>query len=479
MISIEIKGHHHSHDLYEMAKAFFPNSKILIFEDKAPPMGTVLISSFDPDKGALASKPSGSLEYRARVEDFERAKEFPNINYLLIKSAFYQLLMEISQKNLPWGILTGIRPVKIGHSLAAKGFNSEEMVQTLVDLYKLDIENAELIVDITKNQKKYLKELPGDYSLYVNIPFCPSICHYCNFNTLSVHTYEDRIGEYVEFLISEISHTGKLMKGHRLNTVYIGGGTPSSIEPVYMDSILKAIRENLGPAVETTVECGRPETITEELIEILKESKVDRICINPQTMNNHTLGAMGRNHSSRDIEEAYKLIKELGDFTVNMDLIAGLPGENYLDFQRTLYRIGEFDPDNLTIHTLSIKKDSELEGEEIDEEMSELANEMLKEGKSFARRNNYQPYYMYRQKSTLGNLENIGFTKEGKGCIYNIISMEETETIVGVGMGAVSKFHGKRIQRIPNFRSYPEYTSRFSQQLERKEEALNRAKEIN
>lgn len=278
------------------------------------------------------------------------------------------------------------------------------------------------------------------------------------------------MGEYVEKLIEELDHAFKTYPDKTLVSCYIGGGTPSSLPVNLLEKIIVKIREKLELDREFTVECGRPDTISQELVDMLSKHKVNRISINPQTMQEETLEKIGRSHKLEDIYKAYEMVRKSSIDHINMDLILGLPGEGLGQLESSLEKIKALDPDNLTIHTLALKKGSKLskEGKMTNAEIEK----MLEYSLEFTRENKYLPYYLYRQKNMLGNLENIGYAKKDAVCLYNILSMEECHTIIGVGMGAVSKFYFKdedRIERLANFKSIEEYFSRFNEILRRKD----------
>lgn len=286
--------------------------------------------------------------------------------------------------------------------------------------------------------------------------------------------------EYTDKLIYEIGQIGDMMKEKTISTVYIGGGTPTAIPIDNLDRIIKAIYEYFGHdnIVEMTVEAGRPDTIYREMLEMLKENNVERISINPQTMNDNTLKLIGRRHYSKDIVESYYLAREIGFDIINMDLIVGLPTEGVKEITNTLKEIEKLNPENLTVHTLSIKRGSKFKAtmDRYKIESQRIIDEMLENTRKFAEHMKLKPYYMYRQKQILGNMENIGYAKEGKECIYNIVMMEEKETVVAAGMGGVSKvFYPKenRIERISNVKSLEEYLNRVEEMVERKRELLS------
>lgn len=491
MIYVYLKGHDFEYDVRELIKVFFFNEDIVFIHDEEEYMGNdiLLKNILTHNKDGISSTTmiymDNELLFSNSITNIQDIKiEQDNLKKKIkvgIKQNIYDSLTKISETSAPWGILTGIRPVKIVHSSLDKGLDEEEIFSILNYQYRLFKDKAKLIMDICKRQRKYIYPLNENrFSLYVSIPFCPTRCLYCSFPTCSVARYEDFMDEYTDKLIYEIGQIGDMMKEKTISTVYIGGGTPTAIPIDNLDRIIKAIYEYFGHdnIVEMTVEAGRPDTIYREMLEMLKENNVERISINPQTMNDNTLKLIGRRHYSKDIVESYYLAREIGFDIINMDLIVGLPTEGVKEITNTLKEIEKLNPENLTVHTLSIKRGSKFKAtmDRYKIESQRIIDEMLENTRKFAEHMKLKPYYMYRQKQILGNMENIGYAKEGKECIYNIVMMEEKETVVAAGMGGVSKvFYPKenRIERISNVKSLEEYLNRVEEMVERKRELLS------
>lgn len=341
------------------------------------------------------------------------------------KLSLYRALSDYSGEKLEWGALTGIRPVKFAYS---EGENWRETMKN--EMFVSD-NKIEMVARIMEMQKGIYEIKEGNADFFVGIPFCPSRCLYCSFVSNEIGK-EKQLDGYVEALCKEIEATKKHVKN--LRSVYVGGGTPVSLPLDKLDKILTAIGK---PETEYTVEAGRPDCITEETLKLLKIHGVTRICVNPQTFNDKTLKIIGRKHTAEDIIEKYGLAKKYG-FDVNMDLIAGLPDESFEDFKRSIDTAVSLSPDNITVHTLSLKKGSILKEKvdrlpegEIDKMINYSAYKLINEG--------YEPYYMYRQKYMAGNLENTGYAKKGKACVYNIDVMEEIADNPACGANAVSK----------------------------------------
>lgn len=378
---------------------------------------------------------------------------------------------------IAWGILTGIRPTKIVHRLLDQGLDLGEIRRVLGQEYLLREDRMELLLDIVQRQRAYLRESRGKYSIYVGIPFCPSRCLYCSFPAFSIEASRDYVASYVDSLIYEIRESSKFLDLEKINTIYIGGGTPTSLEIGQLERIIRELRRIFGPAIqEFTVEAGRPDTLNYDYLKMLKENGVDRISINPQTMNDRTLEIIGRDHTSREVINIYRMAQELGIDHINMDLIVGLPHEGYEDVKNTLRELEALEPDNLTIHSLAVKTGSKFsrvlgDYDMISDREAERISSLIAD---YTRKMKLEPYYLYRQKQIAGNLENIGYSRSGDFCKYNISMMEERETVLGFGLGSVSKILGEgSIERLPNFRGLKDYLERVDELVEKKRKYLS------
>ena len=362
----------------------------------------------------------------------------------------------------PWGILTGVRPAKIASALIAQGNGITKSKRILRDEYFLNPQKAALAVSVASLENKILKKQPDNTcSLYVSIPFCPTRCAYCSFVSYTTPRLLSLIDPYIEALLKDIDDTFDIIEelGMKLSTVYIGGGTPTTLNESQLERLLTKIstRTDTAKLMEFTLEAGRPDTITKEKIDIAKRYGVTRISVNPQTLNDDILREIGRRHTTAEFFEAYRLAKESGIQNINVDLIAGLPGDDFHNFSDTVDKIIELDPSNITVHTFSVKKASDAlkNNSNIYSVSGGDAAKCVSYAQIKTKFAGYKPYYMYRQKNTVGNLENVGFAKEGAEGLYNIFMMEETETIFAVGAGAVTKLvkdnadgKDKRIERI-------------------------------
>ena len=396
-----------------------------------------------------------------------------------LKRALYQMLSELTGKRLPWGALTGIRPTKLAMNLLEEGKSREEVCRVFRTDYLTSEEKAELAADIAIREKELLKNIDyiNGYSLYIGIPFCPTTCLYCSFTSFPVKKWEVRMGEYLEALFRELDWAAEHFRNQKLNTIYIGGGTPTSLTPELLERLLVKVCASfdLTWLQEFTVEGGRPDSITPEKLQVLRAWPVSRISINPQTMKEETLKRIGRRHTVEEVRQAFLLAREMGFDNINMDLILGLPEEVPADVEATLQALEELQPDSLTVHSLAVKRASRLkmeaEGTVAAGGTQEESEEMMAIASAGAERMGMEPYYLYRQKNMAGNLENVGFSAPGKAGIYNILIMEEKQNIVALGAGTVTKavFPGGRIERTENVKDIEQYLIRIEEMLQRKD----------
>lgn len=387
------------------------------------------------------------------------------------KIMLFDLLQDVfPEKKLPWGSLTGIRPTKLYYELI-KECNGDymEAIDVLVNRFKVTKEKAKLVKEIIKNQRNIIKN-DNLVDLYINIPFCPSKCYYCSFISLPIDKCQHQIEPYLNALIKEIIEAKKLIqkKNYILKSIYIGGGTPTILTSEQLDLLLSTIDYKVS---EFTVECGRPDTITKDKLDVLAKHNVTRISINPQTFCNKTLKEIGRRHTANDILNAYKLALNY-NFQINMDLIAGLGSETLLTFKKSLNKAIEYAPDNITIHTLSIKRGSDLKENGGNTSVVDEVSNMIEYSHKSLANAEYKPYYLYKQKNMLGNLENIGYFKD-KVCVFNIDSMEEFASIIACGANAISKRYyslNNKIERFANLKNIDEYINRIDEMIDKKNE---------
>ena len=395
-----------------------------------------------------------------------------------IKREFYQLLSEITDMKPPWGTLTGVRPLKPALEICRES-SVAEMERVIKDRYLLSGPKASLLADIADYQLEYVTGIPWEKaSLYIGIPFCPTRCAYCSFAS-NVAPDEEREA-YLENLLKETAYAGRLADDHGtlLESIYIGGGTPTTLSSGQLERLINKVAEayKTDPAgIEFTVEAGRPDTITKEKLDTLKRLGISRISINPQSMKDRTLKLIGRDHSADDIREGFRIARETGFDVINADLIAGLPEENVSDFEASLREIFTLGAENITIHTLSVKKGSRLKEDDpaYYRKNAETVSAMLDLSREMLSSAGYRPYYIYRQKHQIGALENVGWCLPGKHSIYNIRIMEDKQTVIGLGAGAVGKVYlpdEDRIERIANVSNYRIYSERFDDMISRKNE---------
>ncbi len=380
-----------------------------------------------------------------------------------IKNFLYEFLSKNLKKELPYGSLTGVRPTKLFYELEGK---CDDPYKYLIDEFMVETDRAKLIADCVKNQTGIINSGENNVALFVNIPFCPTRCSYCSFISTEISRVRKEIPRYVESVVNEIECLKELIKkGDKcVTSIYVGGGTPPSLGADNLGKILAPLGEY---GVEFTVEAGRPDTIDDELIKVLIDNKVTRVSVNPQTFKQSTLDIIGRKHSVEDIYVAYEKVK--AHFSVNMDLIAGLPGESYDDFVDSLEKSVSLCPDNITVHTLSLKRGSVMTTSGSVKEADGEIKRMVDYSIEFLADTGYVPYYMYRQKNTADNLENVGYSKIGKQCKYNVDMMEESITVLGAGAGAMSKLVvGNRIERLSNPKGFREYVDRMDGIIEKK-----------
>ncbi|HYE80781.1 MAG TPA: coproporphyrinogen dehydrogenase HemZ [Clostridia bacterium] len=399
----------------------------------------------------------------------------------LVKKSMYKLLSAVFEKEFPWGILTGIRPVKIVHELMDKGIPTENIAGRLMGDYLMSVDRALLALEIAGIERPFI--YPFDdrvVSIYIGIPFCPSRCHYCSFTSNSISKYGAYVEPYLESLMKEMQNVAEYLdsKGCRVQSIYIGGGTPTALEAEQLDRLLKCTVQSFGEDfTEFTCEAGRPDSITEEKLKVLHQNNVSRISINPQTMNDETLKCIGRAHAAGQVADSFRQARNAGFSNINADLILGLPGEGLEQLAFTLSEIKKLEPENVTVHTMAIKRASIYNEGSWNTAAAddEHVSEMMEYAKACLREMGLHPYYLYRQKHMLQNLENIGFSKKGHECIYNMQIMEEKQTIVAFGADAVTKIvinSGNRIERQHNIKDVKLYIEKINEMIDNKIDIL-------
>lgn len=486
MIVVTLNQALFEYDIHSIVKAFYPEETVKVFvegekdlvSDEGKPG---LHVSFEEDgiavsvgtaKGAQSEFQAGRCELPPDCSRPEKKNE--------LKQLLYRMLSALTGKALPWGTLTGIRPTKIAMQLLEEGRTEEEVRRFMQETYFTSREKAELSVQIAKREQEILAPIHYEegYSLYIGIPFCPTTCLYCSFTSFPICSWKSRVGEYLEALGKELDFVEEACRGRILDSVYIGGGTPTTLEAEELDWLLARVRArfDFSEVKEFTVEAGRADSITKEKLRVLKKHGVNRISVNPQTMKQETLRLIGRQHTVEQVKEAFAMAREAGFTNINMDLILGLPEETAEDVNATIEAVKELAPDSLTVHSLAVKRASKLSQWIETNGIRTLNNtdETMEIAAAGAKALGMEPYYLYRQKNMSGNFENVGYATPGNAGIYNILIMEEKQSIMAVGAGTISKvvYPDGRIERRENVKEAALYIERIDEMIERKRELL-------
>ena len=476
MINVLISEGKFEYDIHSLMKAFFTKDDVRVAENLEE-----YDFRIDYADGRIVFSKEGDFEKTISVPKDVDTPTQKN----LLKHLMYEALCEHTKKTLPWGDLTGIRPTKIPMKMLSEQKDDEEILKYMKDTYYISDEKGLLSIDIAKREKRILDAIhyENGYSLYIGIPFCPTTCLYCSFTSNPIFSWKKRVNEYLDCVIKELLFTKERFADKTLDTIYIGGGTPTTLEADELEKLLSAVDRcfDTKKLLEFTVEAGRADSITREKLEVLKKHNVTRISVNPQTMNQKTLDVIGRRHTVEDVYKAYALSRELSFDNINMDIILGLPGEGPMEVQKTIDEIVGLKPDSLTVHSLAIKKGSRLNQwiEENGYEAMINTDDTMAIAQKGAKRLGLNPYYLYRQKNMAGNFENVGYAREGAYGIYNILIMEEVQTIVACGAGTVTKrvdyssnesgfFTDARIERCDNVKDVALYIEKIDEMIERK-----------
>ena len=468
-----IDSHPFRYEMEALCRMFLHGRELKITEEaEIPPKEDYIYTALEGDEITVKAKIDGKYAEAKRTAENDHARN--------MELAVFGVLTEILSIRPKWGVLTGIRPVKLAMQLHDMGLSEEEIRKKLKEERLVSDEKLDLLLTTMEHELEIrASSRPNSVSLYISIPFCPSRCSYCTFTSHSVEKAAKLIPQYVELLCGELKDIAVLIDeiGLHLETVYMGGGTPTVLTAKQLDRVLSTVNESfdMSGVRELTVEAGRPDTITAEKLAVLKKNGVRRISINPQTMDDEVLAAIGRKHTAEDVKNAFALAKTFGFDSINMDLISGLPGDNMEKFRKTIAEVIAMNPDNITLHTLTVKHGANLApmAQSVFAATADAMNEYAYG--EFAKAG-YFPYYLYRQKGTVDNLENVGFCKPGKEGIYNIFIMDETHTVLSAGAGGVTKLkapYDKKIERIFNFKYPYEYIERFELMNERKEQVRN------
>ncbi len=500
MIGILLNDHAYEQDIRELLMAFFPG-RDFVYEE-LPDLELCLVGRLNENRDQFrmqmifrgehstliwGDSPAEQWEMDHFDEpvflDYDNRAEAKN----KIKRRLYAILKELTGRSLPWGSLTGIRPAKIALSCLKDGMEEKEIFDFMKANYFASDEKIRLCVEIAMRERELLgrvKELEAKtsqhpanehgYSLYVGIPFCPTTCLYCSFTSYPIEKWQGRLEEYRKALFLELDYVAETA-GKYPSSVYVGGGTPTSLPAEELERLMKKLTDvfDCSGALEFTVEAGRPDSITREKLQILKKYGVTRISINPQTMNQPTLDRIGRRHTVEQVQEQFLLARDLGFDNINMDLIVGLPEEEEQDLFHTMEAVKALAPDSLTIHSLAVKRAARLNTRREDYKNCKIMNtqEMIQMTARYAREMGLEPYYLYRQKNMAGNFENVGYARPGKACIYNILMMEEQQTVIGCGAGTTTKRvipEENRIERAETVKNVEQYMERIDEMIARK-----------
>lgn len=477
-MKIFIINHDYHYEIENITRLFFQNEKLVVEREFEPEDEAYIYTEIRTDNDRTEALVDVFVDGTHRTNSVFVNSDSDDVE-LEISILLYDIFTQITGITPPWGVLTGVRPIKLFRRYAEK-FGFDYAVDRYKNKLKVSQEKILLTIETEKNESEILRlSKSNSYSLYISIPFCPSRCSYCSFVSSAVAKNTAPLVEpYVELLCKELEATaeyaGRL--GLNLESVYMGGGTPTTLNAQQMRRVLSTVNNcfDISNCREFTVEAGRPDTITEEKLEAIISCSVDRISINPQTLNDGVLETIGRRHTAQQAIDAFHLARQYGFNHINMDLISGLPNDSYQSFVSTLDRVIELDPESITVHTLSMKRASNLtmDGKQLLREEANRTANMLTYANKALHMAEYFPYYLYRQSKMVGNLENTGWSKKGREGIYNVYIMDETHTILACGAGAVSKLKSDKedyLERIFNYKYPYEYISRFDEILKRKE----------
>lgn len=472
MLAVRLNRENYEYDIQALLKSFYPEEPLRVI---TPASRDQEIREGEREWSVWIEEPAARMQLAGReVQWLHEEKEgaFKDC----FKRFFYRSLVEITGRELPWGNLTGIRPTKLAYAMLEERKQDQEIIEELQRTHYVSREKCELSIEIARRERELLSGIhyQGGYSLYIGIPFCPSTCLYCSFTSYPIAAHRQWVDQYIDCVIREMEYVSQCYGDKVLDTVYIGGGTPTTLEPEQLDRLLGSLKSlfDFTTVQEFTVEAGRADSITRDKLEVLRRHGVSRISVNPQTMKQETLDIIGRKATVEQVLDAYRLAREVGFDNINMDLILGLPGESEVDVQHTIDRVVDLAPDSLTVHSLAIKRASRLNQWIQEHGIETLRNtdETMEIAAVGAKALNMHPYYLYRQKNMSGNFENVGYAREGKYGLYNILIMEEVQTIVALGAGSITKrvYPDGRIERCENVKEVIQYIDRIDEMIERK-----------
>jgi oxygen-independent coproporphyrinogen-3 oxidase len=479
-MTLVLDGHDREYEMRNLCFLFFPGEKVTSAPADFRPQGDSAVTRIFSEggrtfAGVTVTRSGVSAAERECITDGMTRDE-------ALGRAFYRAAVRVCGFRPPWGILTGIRPAKLARDMLARSMTREQAEKQFIEKSYLSAGKASLCVETAVHEEEITRlSRPESVSLYISVPFCPTRCLYCSFISSQVERCRALLPDYVRLLCSELEATAGIISslGLRLETVYMGGGTPTTLSAQQLAAVLGCVADNfdLSHLRELTVEAGRPDTITPEKLAAIRDGGATRICINPQTLDDAVLRRIGRAHTASQVFDAFRMARAAGMGSINMDLIAGLPGDTPEGFRRSLDGVLALGPESVTVHTLAMKRSSRLvtEGEATYDARGQAAAQMQDYARGALCGAGMRPYYLYRQRNTAGNLENVGYALPGHEGLYNVFIMDETHTVLAAGAGAVTKMrapHGSRIERVFNFKYPDEYIRRFGEILDRKKQVV-------
>ncbi|MCJ7857043.1 coproporphyrinogen dehydrogenase HemZ [Lachnospiraceae bacterium NSJ-143] len=478
MVNFVLAGHDFGYEVQTAIQIFFPNRHYYPAVS-VPPEGMVVKSVYTENSAEACLFIDGApvaesvLDHSADISEKDKKH--------IIKEAVFNVLSKFTGYTPKWGMITGVRPAKTASELSAEGLSDREILEYFTGRFRVSEDKAALALKVSRAEKEILEEnRPEDMSIYIGIPFCPTRCLYCSFTSYPIDRYAKKADEYIAALSRELRFIAENIKGRRIRSLYIGGGTPTSLSENQFEALIDSVCGNFDTesVEEFTVEAGRPDTITPNKLKAMRKAGVSRISVNPQTMNQKTLDIIGRRHSVEDIKNAFYMARAEGFENINMDLILGLPEEGIEDVENTMLEIESLSPESITVHTLAVKRASRLKENifSYDLAAADDMDKMINLAAGYAEKMGLEPYYMYRQKAMLGNFENVGYCRRGCQSIYNIEIMEEKQTVIAAGAGGATKLYDpvkNELVRVFNVKSVEDYLARLDEMLVRKVKAFS------
>ena len=476
VVNIEL----YRYEIHSLLKAFYPQETVKVFvgepDVRKYPEPAFLRVDFLPERIEMTILHESPVTRTVPAPEGTQFDQKSAACKTAAKHLLYEMLCDYTNTTLPWGELIGIRPTKIAMSRLREGDSVDEAALYMEKEHLVSPQKAALAAEIAERERRILSGIhyENGFSLYVGIPFCPTTCLYCSFTSYPLSSWKTRVSDYLDALEKEMAASAPMFEGRILDTLYIGGGTPTTLEPAESERLIRMIRQyfDTDTLQEFTVEAGRPDSISAEKLAVLKEYGVSRISVNPQTMRDETLRLIGRHHTAGQTMEAFRMARDAGFDNINMDIILGLPGETAEDVRYTIDTIAELGPDDLTVHSLAVKRASGLQKWIEKNGFTSISNtdECMEIAAQGAAAMGMHPYYLYRQKNMSGNFENVGYARDGKAGIYNILIMEEKQSILALGAGSISKgvFDGGRIERCDDAKEVSIYIDHIDEMIERK-----------